>query len=285
MDINFKCKNFEKTFRKAIKKPKGKLDDKDIMKIQGIVIGASDNELIEIPWENNSAIFNMITPDLFIPMDIFSDDQWIKDIEYFSHIKCLYILVPTKDITFLRNFKELRELHVEFSMNSDWSFIKNLVSLRHICMVKCNFKDLAPLGALCKLQNHRYKESKLVNFFTGLSQVALVECGIKDITPLSVCTNIYELNLSFNEIEDITPLSKIESLYFLSLRHNKIKDISQIANNKRIYYLNLRHNEISDIRPLSNLKDGNIGRLFIGYNDILDFSYVKDLNLVYLDIK
>ena len=70
----------------------------------------------------------------------------------------------------------------------------------------------------------------------------------------------------------------------ISLRYNQIEDIRPLGNMRGLYYLNLRHNNICDISILSRFKDYYIGRLFLKYNPIDNFSPLKNVHLVDSDV-
>lgn len=283
--IKFLDKGFESKIRDFLKKKKGKLTEEDILNIRGIFISSEDVSGFSIPWQSSG--HGMIYPDMFFNINDSANDEWIKDLALFTHIKCLHLMVPTQKLTFLKEFNQLKELYVLSSAEKDWSFMENLISLNYLFLDKCNFNDLSPIAELSKKQYEEFEKHEndedMLNFYDGLECLGLTACNIKDITPLAQCPNVAELNLSDNSIEDITAVGSIKKLYYLTLRHNNINNIDALKYCTELYFLNLRHNLVEDIKVLKELV--HLGRLFLGFNKIKDFTAVKALNLVYTDIE
>jgi Leucine-rich repeat (LRR) protein len=286
--VKFLDKGFESKVRSVIGKPGGQLRSEELFKIKGIIITDEEATGFAIPWQSSG--HGMYFPELFFNVNNSDNEKWIKDLELFSHIRSLHLYVPTERLVFLKDFRNLKELYVTNSAEEDFSFLKGLVLLRYLFLQRCNFSDLTPIADLYKAQIEEYQKSRdknnMLNIFTGLEYLGLTYCYISDLEPIVGCKNIIELNLSHNEIGDISPLGKINRLYYLTLRYNRIKSIEPLKSCHSLYYLNVRHNIIEDISVLKKVeKFNNLGRLFIGHNNIKDFNAVTGFNLVYTDLE
>ncbi len=293
--IEFKDKGFEKVVRNFLNIKRGKVRKKDIASIVGLIVSnqpVTSEFAVSIPWYSYSSAFNMSYPRFMFDVNESCNGQWQYDLQHFSQLRTIHIYVPTKELTFLRNFSQLKELYVVGSENKDWTFIETLANLEYLYVRKCSFLDLTPIRDLCVKQIKQYETEKeklelgrIDIFFSGLSHLSLIDCDIKDITPLADCSFIDDLNLSHNQISDISPLRGISWLYYLTLRYNQITNIEPLMGLKDIYLINLRHNQISNIDVFTTLERGNLSRLFLGDNPITDFSPIQNIRLVAHDIE
>ena|GEM_PF-2962606 len=288
--ISFKDKAFEKSFRKCLKKAKGKITNDDLVKVNGILISDEEVDGFPVPWCSDSDMYNMIFPNFRYNIKNSQNNEWLSDLMLFSHIKSLHIFVTVDNLSYLSEFKQLKELYVFNTTETDWSFIENLTSLKFLLVNNADFSDLTPLSNLYEKQLALYKSSKrdttniFENIFQGLQNLNLENCSIIDIYPLAACTGLDDVNLSHNSISNLAPLSSIDSLYYLTLRYNKITDIAPLKWLTRLYYLNVRHNQINDASVLKSFENSNLSRLFVEHNEIVDFRPLSKLNLVDSDI-
>lgn len=287
--IEFKDKGFEKSVKELLNIKSERITAEDLSVVKGIIVTAGKASGFPIPWIGDSAAFNMVFPDITFNVNDSENDRWLVDMAHFSHIKSLHIYVPTKNLSFLEGFWNLKELYVLDSDNEEWSFIHSLMGLRRLYLQNCKFSDLSPIRNLFIEQFKRYererREPNTFNIFNGLEKLYLENCGISDITPLADCKFIDDLNLSHNEISDISPLKGISSLYYLTLGHNIISDIKSLGEIKGVYYINLRHNQIKDISALKKHRNSNLSRLFLAFNNIEDYTPLKGIHLIDSDIR
>ncbi len=290
--VEFRDLGFEKEVRKCLKKSKKKLTRDDLLKVTGILITDQDDvNGFSVPWQSDSSMFNMSFPNLRLNGSNFEGDVWLEDLKNFKHIETLHIYVGTKELSFLDGFEKLKELYIIDSSETSWSFIEGLLSLRYLCVRNAEFSNLAPISALCNKQLSIHKKNKeeangnmFFSIFRGLQNLMLDDCNIVDLSPLSNCSFLSDINLSNNRIKDLAPLITIASLYYLTLRYNEINDISPLKGLQRLYLLNLRHNQIEDVSVLETFENSNLSRLFVEYNNIVDYSPLAKLNLVYSDL-
>jgi internalin A len=182
----------------------------------------------------------------------------------------------------------LKELYVICSSESDWTFIENMINLQFLFISDTCLYDLNFLGNLGKKQNEVYEKEQLQGqglcLFWGLRNLHLTTCNIVDISQLAYCNHLSDLNLSHNTLTDLKPLSGISSLYWLTLRYCGIQDIAPLRGLTGLYFLNLRHNRIKDISIFQEFRESFLGRLFIHYNPIKDYSPLKKICLVESDV-
>lgn len=281
--------------KKALKKDAAsQLSSEDLLKIRGIYISDIDANAISVPWVGTVSAHQMVFPEVMFNINHSENGQWVSDLQLFPHLQSLRISVPlmTETPLFFKELTNLRELYIIGPNQLNWAFIENLTNLEFFLISHCNFSDLTPLANLSKKQVAAHEKAKEKSsqtgeliLFRGLRNLCLNDCEIEDISPLAECPYISDLNLSHNKISDLSPLSKISSLYYLTLRYNRISDITPLQNLRRLYYLNLRHNNISDISIFKKFDESyNLGRLFLGHNNITDFSPLYRLFLVASDV-
>lgn len=286
--IEFKDIGFEKSVKKLLNIKSDKVTVEDLSVVKGILIADGKVSGFKVPWTGDSAAFSMVFPDIFFNVNDSENGQWLLDLQNFSHIKSLHLYVPTQDLGFLDGFCNLQELYVVDSDNNEWSFLQSLSNLRYMYLQNCYFSDLLPIQKLFleQLKQHDSvrRESNTFHIFKGVQKLYLGNCGISDISPLEECKYINELNLSNNAICDIGPLRGIKNLYYLTLRYNKISDITPLGDLKGIYLINLRHNQIKDISVLKKHRNTNLSRLFLGYNNIENYTPLRGIHLIENDL-
>ncbi|MBN2222592.1 MAG: hypothetical protein JW708_10335 [Vallitaleaceae bacterium] len=294
--VHFHNQAFELAVRAGLKiRKKSKLTIQDINKVNGIMICDMDPLLrsISCPWSSDSDCRNVIFPEVWFNVNSSDDNSWVEDLLHFDLIRSLFVFTQIQDFSFINKMKRLQELQIRDCIPKAWTFIEELVSLRKLAIFNSNFSDLNPLVKLYEKQVVNRKEESVKldkNQYKSLSyaylgKLCLVDCNIEDINPLSKLKELRELNLSHNQIFDLRPLAEVEWLYYVILRYNQIEDISPLQNLRRIYLLNLRHNKIRDISALSAFHDTHIGRLYLGYNKITDYSILSNIFLVHSDLE
>lgn len=106
---------------------------------------------------------------------------------------------------------------------------------------------------------------------------------IHDLTGLEHAVNLWELDMSNNEIEDISPIAGLTKLIDLNLRSNPIRNFKPLANLTNLRRLNLNGTPISNLTPLANLI--NLEELLLEHCNIVDVTLLANLiNLKTLDL-
>ena len=77
------------------------------------------------------------------------------------------------------------------------------------------------------------------------------------LSPLQSLENVYDLNLSNNQIEDISILEILTYLSYLDISSNNITPISLLIKLPSLWSLNVANNQIQDVLVLAQIiKDG-----------------------------
>lgn len=289
--IEFKDKGFERAVKRFLRVSAAGVLEDDLKRLSGVIISDKDSTMIPIPWQSDSSAFAMNILNFNFNINDSDNNLWHRDLVNFSHIISLHLNIHTEDLSWLKDFKNLKELYVENSTNNEWLFLTTLKRLKFLSVKDSKFTDLNPIRNLYVSQFEEYEKirkdvkQRKLNIFEGLQHLEIINCGLSDISPLSHCSWVIELNLSHNNIYDITPLKRIRHLYYLTLRYNNVTDISPLKNLRSIYYINLRHNKITNIEIFESPELDNLSRLYLEDNMIMDFSPVRKLKLVHHDIE
>ena len=90
--------------------------------------------------------------------------------------------------------------------------------------------------------------------------------GITNLEGLQYCTNLTDLNLTYNAISDVTPLGSLTNLQELDLSNNTISNIAPLASLVNLEHVYLESNQIADVSPLSGL--ANLETLSLAHNPL-----------------
>ena len=90
--------------------------------------------------------------------------------------------------------------------------------------------------------------------------------SITDLRPLSGLTNLWGLNLSYNDIANIAPLAGLTNLTELYMQGNRISDLSPLAGMSDMSILMLYNNRISNVAPLAGM--AKLSELDFGFNNV-----------------
>jgi hypothetical protein len=153
-----------------------------------------------------------------------------------------------KDLSDLKYFPNLTELHLDFN----------------------DFHDISPVSKLTNLT---------ILSFNGVS--------LADISPLSSLTKLVQLSFSwgynpdggFPAVETLDFMKDMKNLEILEARKQGIKDISALAELPKLWSVFIEENQISDISPLANIK--TIKEFLISGNPISDYSMLEPIHEVF----
>ncbi|KIL39541.1 hypothetical protein SD70_19245 [Gordoniibacillus kamchatkensis] len=274
--IDFMDKGFESAVKTALGMGKERLSHKDVARLDSILIFASADKYLQVPWQSESGAFNIHKPGLCFNVLSSENGLWQSDLRHFNRLKALYLYAETTDLSFLSNFSKLTELHVVDSRHKDWSFLGELLNLRCLFVQNASLQDLRVLGELAiKQEEIAARSSDPFLWSHKLEFVRLIHCGIQDMSPLAELKWLAELDLSHNEISDFSSVLDLP-LYSLTFRYNRLSDLSLIARDRwHLDYLDVRHNQITDISPLVHFV--NLSKLCVGHNPITDYSVLNQL--------
>lgn len=225
-----------------------------------------------IPWQGYHS--HVALPNVALNIHRLSEN-WREELAQFEGIKALYVVTDIVNLSFIGNYRNLKELYVFENNCRDWSFFGKLMELDTLLIRKAPNLDTAPIKELLIKQVRRadakWAEAKANNtpcspFPRVLSEIMLNYCNLTNDNLLDLAANKVpdELDLSHNLIMSIDNLKDV-SVYYLTLRYNQLTDINALQHMP--YYLNVRHNQIKTLPDFSKSK--HLGRLFVGHNPLL----------------
>ncbi len=107
-----------------------------------------------LPWYSGAVCFNFKCPDRSVY------PNKIKDIKRPSYVETLVIACNLDDYSFISRMKNLTQLYIYDGANiTDLSFLKNLLKLRHLCVMGSHITTLEHLRELIERKYEIYKRS------------------------------------------------------------------------------------------------------------------------------
>ena len=179
------------------------------------------------------------------------------------------------DITDLRYFTNLTELHIWASRVSDISPLRSLTNLTRLSLESNEIEDIASLQDLTKLTELQLWSNRIIDIsplasLTNLTKLYLWNNRIEDVSPLQNLTKLTDLDLWGNEITDVSPLASLANLAKLSLAKNKISDISPLVENSGL-------GQGDEVQLLSNNLDLSKDSIGLGGGSEEDWRNVRAL--------
>ena len=146
-----------------------------------------------------------------------------------------------KDISDLKQFPNLTELHLDFNDVQDLSPLSNLTNLETLSFNAVRVKDLSPLASLTKMVNICFDWSYApdqgfngypnIDFVKSMPDLEIFEAknaGLVDISPLVGLPKLWSVFITDNLITDISPLAQIKTLQEFMIGNNPIADYSAL---------------------------------------------------------
>lgn len=146
-----------------------------------------------------------------------------------------------KDISDLKYFPNLTELHLDYNDIQDLSPISTLTNLNTLSFNAVRVKDLSPLASLTKMVNICFDWSYApdqgfngypnIDFVKSMPDLEIFEAknaGLVDISPLVGLPKLWSVFITDNQITDISPLSQIKTLQEFMIGNNPITDYSAL---------------------------------------------------------
>ncbi|MEA4913139.1 MAG: hypothetical protein VB061_01020 [Christensenella sp.] len=144
-----------------------------------------------------------------------------------------------KDISDLKYFPNLTELHLDYNDVQDLSPISTLTNLNTLTFCAVRVKDLSPLASLTKMVNIGFDWSYApdqgfygypnIDFVKSMPDLEIFEAknaGLVDISPLVGLPKLWSVFITDNQITDISPLALIKTIKEFEIRNNPITDYS-----------------------------------------------------------
>lgn len=167
-----------------------------------------------------------------------------------------------KDISDLKYFPNLTELHLDFNDVQDLSPLSTLTNLNVLSLSAVRVKDLSPLASLSSMVNICFDWSYApdqgfngypnIDFVKGMPNLEIFEAknaGLVDISPLADLPNLWSVAITDNQITDISPLAQIKTLKEFEIRNNPISDYSALEPYREVF-----PNLYSEFQPDVDLK-------------------------------
>lgn len=195
-----------------------------------------------------------------------------KQFEMFSFDKSLELLISDntyfKDISFLKEYTQLRDLRLSNNEIADITPLTKMVNLIQLSLDSNNLTDISPLKMLPKLRYLLLSLNKLTDItdlenLTELVSLTINGNEITSLQPLSELTNLFQINISNNPIQDFSTLEKLTHLKRIDTRNNNVNDLSFVKQLPALEQLDVRNAKVTDVTPLTTLKS-------LRYLDIAD---------------
>lgn len=111
----------------------------------GITADGSPCRSIPVPWDSTANAFNMRVPDVYFSRADFEDPEMISRLGSLCVNGC-YIFTPLDDYSFLAQFTELWDLHIEYGdAIKDLSFMQNMTEWFQLFIENAHIPDLSPV--------------------------------------------------------------------------------------------------------------------------------------------
>ena len=214
----------------------------------------------------------------------------IKNISFLKEFKNLSHLDLGRnqltDISPLKDLKNLTTLWLNHNQLTDISPLKELKNLNDLDLSDNQLTDISPIQELKNLttlwlNNNQLTDISPLKELKNLTTLWLNNNQLTDISSLKELKNLTTLWLNNNQLTDISSLKELTNLTTLWLHNNQLTDISSLKELKNLTDLNLSNNQLTDISPLKEFK--NLTDLRLYYNQLTDISPLKELkNLTYL---
>ena len=231
--------------------------------------------------------------------------QTAEDFVYFYSLKGLYIhpdkdyfdispianLVNITNISLgvklistlpFENYKNLKNLYMEYSGEDASSLVKNKDTLESLTLAFSNIKKFEFLSEMhclkrLNLTDTVIKESDLDYLPPSLEYLRLDGCeNVKDYSRLERLPNLTELGISSSWVSDITSIGKLKHLKELFAGGNYITDVSPLARLTNLEDLDIGLNRITDLSPLKSFFAKSDTEIILELNPIKDYSFLYD---------
>lgn len=167
-----------------------------------------------------------------------------------------------KDISDLKYFPNLTELHLDYNDIQDLSPLSNLTNLETLSFNAVRVKDLSPLASLTKMVNicfdwgyapdQGFNGYPNIDFVKGMPNLEIFEAknaGVVDISPLVGLPKLWSCAITDNQITDFSPLAQIKTLKEFEIRNNPATDYSVLEPYREVF-----PNLFSEYKPDVDLK-------------------------------
>ena len=198
-----------------------------------------------------------------------------------------------KDISAIRNMKQLQILHMPECGLVDLSDLAELTQLKELYIYGNSVSDLTPLKDLTQLQvleivNNPCTDISVLAEMDSMRELYLDSCPVEDFSVLAGLDKLTTLTVSETDFSDLSLLAGCCDLEYLDIVFCPVTDFSGLSSFKKLEYLELYGTDFSDLTILENLD--SLMSLNIGFTKVQDITPLKrikgltDLTVCYVDI-
>ena len=201
----------------------------------------------------------------------------IRDLDSIKKISCLYC----KDLTGIKNLRNLNEIVFSKSNVKDFSELKELKHLTSLAIIYSKFDNINFIHELTTLKYLYFDDNKTIinlenlNSLSNLENLCLLNSKISDITAIGSLHKLKVLWIYHNKIKDISVISKLENLEEIIAYDNRIQNMPNLSRCQRLRKIDLAYNNLIFNENFYYLN--NIGILELSHNHIDDISWVTSL--------
>jgi serine/threonine protein kinase len=164
-----------------------------------------------------------------------------------------------KDISSLKEFKNLVSVNIADNPVSDLTPIKDLKSLSDLDISCTAVNDIYPIAGLfiadLSILDTPVQDYSPLMRLPRLEVLRARSIGSEGIDTIIQLSYLKNLTIYNSGIEDIGIFSSLPRLEYLDLYFNDIKSIENIGSLKRLRHAGLGGNEIIDLSPITQLKE------------------------------
>ncbi len=218
-----------------------------------------------------------------------SDISFLKDFTQIKHLE--FASNKVSDISFLSDCTSVTELYISDNEIETISSLSSCKSISEISVDNNKLTSLEGLENSISLKKIKAENNKIENIdglinATLLTEVNLSGNSVSDMSFLEKSKeNLRRLYIAENEISDISFLEKCTVINELDISGNGIVSVEPLRNLKGLTFLNASNNSIDNISPLANLK--NLNFLNLSNNKIkstVSVNFSEESSYVTLDL-
>ena len=205
-------------------------------------------------------------------------DNQVADVQPLAALVKLQALSLTNnaltDIASLANLTLLKQLMLASNQVQDASPVSLLAALQELDLHQNRIGYLGsafqlPLLAELNLDDNQVSDVTALASLSAVARLYLNRNQVKDASPLARLRQLTRLQLSHNQIEtSLGAFSGLSQLWELDLSQNQIGSVGSVSALPQLSYLNLRYNQLTDISELASLS--SLSSLYLGHNQIWD---------------
>ncbi|MDX4036240.1 leucine-rich repeat domain-containing protein [Aliarcobacter skirrowii] len=207
------------------------------------------------------------------------DNEIISDIDVLKYFNLESLLLGEgnniKDISPLKNLKNLKKLDITYNPIDNIDVLSNLTNLEKLSLDQNSLKDLKPLRNLKNLKNLNILRNN-ANEYLDISVLAELKnlkrlfftIEPKDICVLNSLTQLEELIIQNKKITNISCLDKLKNISYLKLSVNSIENIDVLKNYKKLKILKIEDTQIKNLDALKDLE--NLHTVYVKRNSKLE---------------